>query len=245
MEKFVNSRTFIHSIIGIRYCIIAIFSLLSGTIAYAQEIGPVKRIIANEDSCSTEAIKSSIDACILLVQSAEANDTIGFRMAKEAMEESQISPYSSIELPFREDKMSLKGHMVFNENFAEALANGYKENAYENADIINKLPDYRGLPLLAKNQITTKTFLIPANEKCMCFLSSRDRQELAVVAEPGGLVTTRAHAVNKEKGIDEWHNDTADVAKGRNNRKTAFTLPSEPSSRIILEIQIALTKTSV
>lgn len=241
IKKFVNHTTFIHSMIGIRYSIIAIFSLLSGTIASAQDIGPDKRIIANEDSCSTEAIQSAIDACILLVQSAEANDTTGLRMAKEALKESQISPDSSICLPFNENRVSLKGHMVFNENFADILANGYKEEAYENADIINKLPDHRGIPMM-KGKITTKTFLIPANEKCACSLSSRNRQELAVVAEPGGLVTTRIHAVNEEKGIDEWHNDTTDVAKGRNCRKSAFTLPPEPSSHITIEIQNCTNK---
>ena len=56
------------------------------------------------------------------------------------------------------------------------------------------------------------------------------------MAEPGGLITTRVHAVNKTKGINEWHNDTTDVAKGRNSRKTVFNLPSSPRTQVTLEI---------
>ena len=84
--------------------------------------------------------------------------------------------------------------------------------------------------------ILTKTCLIKAKGKSVYTFVSSDRQELAVVAEPGGLITTRVHAVNKTKGINEWHNDTTDVTKGRSSRKTAFNLPHAPKSRVTLEI---------
>ena len=82
----------------------------------------------------------------------------------------------------------------------------------------------------------TKTCVIKAKGKSLYTFNSHDRQELAVVAEPGGLITTRVHAINKAKGINEWHNDTVDVAKGRSSRKTAFTLPHSPKSQVTLEI---------
>ena len=85
-------------------------------------------------------------------------------------------------------------------------------------------------------EILTKTCFIKAKGKSVYTFNSVNRQELAVVAEPGGLVTTRVHAVNKPKGINEWHNDTTDVAKGRNSRKTAFNLPSSTRTQVTLEI---------
>lgn len=212
--------------------IVAIVASFFCVMASAKEPSKDSVVIANEDSCSMEAIQSAIDACILLAQSAEANDTTALSKAKEAMEGCNLAPFGSLRKLDKSEDKSLDGHLVFNVAFADSLANG--KDAYKNSDIINKTKSHRGQ--MEGNQILTKTILIKAKGKSVYTFASRDRQELAIVAEPGGLVTTRIHAVNVDKGIDEWHNDTTDVAKGKNNRKTAFTLPHSPRSQVILEI---------
>lgn len=218
--------------------IVAIFASFLCVMVSAKEPSKGSVVIANGDSCSIETIQSAIDACILLAQSAEANDTIALRKAKEAMEKCDLALFGSLRKQDKSEEISLDGHLVFNVAFADSLANG--KDAYKNADTINKTTSHRGQ--MEGGQILTKTILIKAKGKSEYKFPSRDRQELAVVAEPGGLITTRVHAVNTDKGVDEWHNDTTEVKKGKNSRKTAFTLPHTPRSQVTLEITNCINK---
>ena len=205
---------------------------MSSIVLSAQECAADTVVIANEDSCSTESIQAAVDACLLLAEAAESKDTVALRKAKESMEECNLSDFGLLRAQNRDVNESLEGHLVFNVAFADSLANG--KDAYKDSDNINRSSVHRGQ--MQQGGILTKTCLIKANGKSVYTFVSSDRQELAVVAEPGGLITTRLHAVNKTKGINEWHNDTTDVTKGRSSRKTAFNLPHSPKSRVTLEI---------
>lgn len=212
--------------------IVTVLACMSSIVLSAQECVNDSVVIANEDSCSTESIQAAIDACLLLAESAESKDAIALQKAKVAMEECKLSDFGSLRSQNRDENESLEGHLVFNVAFADSLANG--KDAYKNADNINRSSTHRGQ--MQPGEILTKTCFVKSKGKSVYTFRSRDRQELAVVAEPGGLITTRVHAVNKSKGINEWHNDTVDVAKGRNSRKTSFNLPSQPRSQVTLEI---------
>ena len=212
--------------------ILTLLACMSSIVLSAQECVNDSVVIANEDSCSTESIQAAIDACLLLAESAENKDTIALRKAKEAMEKCNLSNFGLLRAQNRDENESLEGHLIFNAAFADSLANG--KDAYKNSDNINRSYIHRGQ--MQRGGILTKTCLIKAKGKSVYTFVSSDRQELAVVAEPGGLITTRVHAVNQTKGINEWHNDTTDVTKGRSSRKTAFNLPHSPKSRVTLEI---------
>lgn len=219
----------------IKSFLIAVFACMTCSTIYAQEAATDSVVIANEDSCNVESIQSAIDACLMLAESAESNDTTALRQAKEAMQACGLSNFGSLRQQNRDENESLDGHLVFNIAFADSLAEG--KDPYKCADDINNATmtkGHRGQTIGGK--ILTKTCFVKANDKSVYTFNSHDRQELAIVAEPGGLVTTRVHAVNKQAGINEWHNDTTDVAKGRNSRKTAFTLPRSPKSQVTLEI---------
>lgn len=198
----------------------------------AQEASNDAVVIANEDSCSTEGIQSAIDACLLLAESAETKDPDALREAMTAMQECRLADFNLLRKQNSDENESLKGHLVFNAAFANSLAEG--KDPYPYADNINKSTAHRGQ--MPPGQIYTKTCFVKANGKSVYTFISRDRQELAIVAEPGGLVTTRVHAVNDETGVNEWHNDTVDVTKGRRSRKSAFMLPHSSNSQITLEI---------
>lgn len=212
--------------------IVIVFACVLCITISAQDCANDSVVIANNDSCNTESIQSAINACLLLVKSAESGDTIAMREAKEAMKDCKLTNFSLLRRQNPEENESFEGHLVFNVAFADSLANG--KDAYRNADLINRSTEDRGQ--MQNGQIFTKTCFVKAKGKSIYTFVSHDRQELAVIAEPKGLITTRVHAVNKTKGINEWHNDTVDVAKGRNSRKTAFTLPSIPKSQVTLEI---------
>lgn len=196
-------------------------------------------IIANEDSCDTEEIQPVIDAFLMLAKSAESKDTLAIREALIAMKDCRLSIFGALKNESEEDEESLDGHLVFNVFFADSLASG--KDAYENAEKIDSLFTLKR-DSMQSGSILTKTCLIGANKKSTYTFDSRERQELAVIAEPGGLITTRVHVVNESKGVNEWHNDIVDVAKGRNSRKTAFTLPRSPKSKVTLEITNCINK---
>lgn len=212
--------------------IVTVLACMSSIILSAQECVNDSVVMANEDSCSTESIQAAIDACLLLAESADSKDAIALKKAKVAMEKCKLSDFGSLTSQNQDVNESLEGHLVFNVAFADSLANG--KDAYKNADNINRSSIHRGQ--MQPGEILTKTCFIKAKSKSVYTFPSHDRQELAVVAEPGGFITTRVHAVNKTKGINEWHNDTVDVAKGRNSRKTSFNLPLRPRSQVTLEI---------
>lgn len=188
-------------------------------------------VIANSDSCSTASIQSAIDACLLLVASVESRDTAALRNAKEAMERFNQESFVALTSIDGKPSESLEGHLIFNAEFADSLLSG--KDAYKMSNAIHRASSHRGQ---IGSGVLTKTCFIKARGKSTYTFHSHDLQELAVVAEPGGLITTRIHAVNKKKQINEWHNDVADVAKGRNCRKTSFRLPSSPMSQVTLEI---------
>ena len=172
---------------------------MSSIILSAQECVADSVVIANEDSCSTESIQAAVDACLLLAEAAESKDTVALRKAKESMEECNLSDFGLLWAQNQDVNESLEGHLIFNAAFADSLANG--KDAYKNSDNINRSSVHRGQ--MQQGGILTKTCLIKAKGKSVYTFVSSDRQELAVVAEPGGLVTTRVHAVNKTKGINE------------------------------------------
>lgn len=200
--------------------------------AYAQGTSQVKEVFADADTCNTQIIQAAIDACIMLAESAASNDIDGIRNAKMALQECNTVPFGPIRQLDKKENQSLEGHLVFTAEFADSLVNG--RNAYQNADLINKTRIQRGQT--ENGKILTKTFLIKAKGKSKYKFISHGHQELAVVAEPGGLISTRIQAINTNKGINVWHNDTTNVKKGKNCRKTAFELPKQPSSSVILEI---------
>ena len=218
--------------------IVMLLACMASIATNGQECVKDAVVIANTDSCSTESIQSAIDACRLLAEAAESKNTTAFRKAKKAMEKCSLSNFGALRSQNRDAEKSLVGHLVFNVAFADSLANG--KDAYKNSDNINRSSVHRGQ--MQQGGILTKTCLIKAKNKSVYTFVSSDRQELAVVAEPRGLITTRVHAVNKTKGINEWHNDTTDVTKGRSSRKTAFNLPSSPRTQVTLEITNCTSK---
>lgn len=65
--------------------------------------------------------------------------------------------------------------------------------------------------------------------------ASKGRQELAVVAEAGGLVTMKIHVTNNS-GLDKRYDDIDDVKIGRPQRMTCFDLPANKRNTVELEI---------
>lgn len=183
-----------------------------------------------EISDTAEIIQDAIDACIAMRDAAATGDNAA--LLKSAEDLQACGPVNFNGLYCQDDTiLSVNGHLVFDEAFADSLANG--RDAYRHADDLNRSAAHRGRT--ANGAILTRTCFVKAGQSTKYSFYSKGRQELAVVAEAGGLLTMRVHVTNNA-GLNEWHNDTTDVKKGRPQRKTAFNLPNNRLNTVDLEV---------
>lgn len=185
---------------------------------------------AQDDSNDSLSIQAVFDACVAMRDAAAANDTASIRQAAADMRDNGATDFGSLRC--KDDSIaSLDGHLVFSEAFADSLANG--RDAYSMADDINRSSAHRGQT--ADGSILTKTCFVKAGKSTKYSFASKGRQELAVVAEAGGLVTMKVHATNRD-GLDKRYDDTKDVKKGRPHRKVVFYLPTDRRNTVEVEI---------
>ena len=81
----------------------------------------------------------------------------------------------------------------------------------------------------------TKTCFVKAGKSTKWTFASKGHQELAVVAEAGGLVTMKIRVTNSA-GLDRRFDDTKSVKAGLPQRKTVFELPTDRKNTVELEI---------
>lgn len=195
----------------------------------------------SQDEGQAMSIDYIMNACIEMQEALENSNNEGLTEAANKMRKSNVNPFSTLEC-IDEDvsNNSLNGHFVFSEAFVDSLQNG--ASAYDNADKIqseiNNKTDNRGQT--PDGKILTKTCLVKAGKSTKYTFPSNGRQELGIVAEPGGLVVVRIHATN-DQGLDEWHNDTRNP-NGVRRFKTAFDLPANIRSYVELEVINKSTK---
>lgn len=182
-----------------------------------------------QEATDSMSIDDVMDACIAMQEALENNDTIALKKAAENLRETKAAAFTSLRC--KDDTISsLNGHFVFNDVFVDSLAIG--ANPYDNADNINRSTTHRGQ--MTGGAKLTKTCMVKAGKSTKYSFASRGRQELGIVAEPGGLVTTRIHVTNTS-GLNEWHNDTKNP-NGTRRYKTAFDLPSDKRNTVELEV---------
>ena len=182
---------------------------------------------ATEDSLSIEA---AFNACIAMRDAVAANDSSAIRQSARDLKDCGTTTFNSLRC--KDDSIaSLQGHLVFDEAFADSLADG--KDVYGKADDMNRSKVHRGQT--ADGSILTKTCFVKAGKSTKYSFASKGHQELAVVAEAGGLVTMKVHVTNSA-GLDKRFEDTKNVKKGMPQRKTSFELPTDRRNTVELEI---------
>ncbi len=182
-----------------------------------------------EDSvCIT--IQAAIDACIAMRDAVAAKDTAAIRQSGKDLK--AVGSVSFNSLRCKDDTpSSLNGHLVFDEAFADSLAEG--KDVYQKADVMSRSSAHRGQT--ADGSILTKTCFVKAGKSTKYTFASKGHQELAVVAEAGGLVTMKIHVTNSA-GLNKRFDDTKNVKKGMSHRKTSFELPNDKKNTVELVV---------
>ena len=189
-------------------------------------------LAANSQEASTDSlsIDAAFNACIAMRDAVANNDSAAIKRSSNALKAAGTTSFNSLRC--KDDPIaSLNGHLVFDETFADSLAEG--KDVYGKADDMNRSKARRGQT--SDGSILTKTCFAKAGKSTKYTFASKGHQELAVVAEAGGLVTMRIHVTNTA-GLDKRFNDTKNVKKGMPQRKTSFELPTDRRNIVELEI---------
>lgn len=200
--------------------VIIVLSILSTFSAYAQD--------ATNENMEIQAV---IDACISMRDAVAAGDTAAIRQSAQDLRTAGATSFNSLRC--KDDSISsLNGHLVFDVAFADSLAAG-NTAVYDKADDMNRSTAHRGQT--TDGSYLTKTCFVKAGKSTKWSFASKGHQELAVVAEAGGLVTMKIHVTNSA-GLDQRFDDTKYVKKGMSQRKTSFELPKDRRNTVELEI---------
>ena len=200
--------------------VIIVLSILCSFSAYAQE--------SSTDNMEIQAV---IDACISMRDAVAAGDTAAIRQSAQRLRASGTASFNSLRC--KDDSIaSLNGHLVFDEAFADSLASG-NTSIYDKADDMNRSTAHRGQT--SNGSYLTKTCFVKAGKSTKWTFASKGHQELAVVAEAGGLVTMKIRVTNSA-GLDRRYDDTKSVKAGLPQRKTVFELPTDRRNTVELEI---------
>ena len=191
----------------------------------------VLNISAQEDASEKLGIQTVIDACIALRDAVATGDTVAIRQSADDLRAAGTVSFVSLRCK-DESVASLDGHLVFDEAFADSLASG-NTSVYSKANALHKSSAYRGQT--SDGSYLTKTCMVKAGQSTKYTFSSKGHQELAVVAEAGGLVTMKIRVTNSA-GLDRRYDDTKNVKTGLPQRKTSFDLPVNRRNIVELEI---------
>lgn len=185
---------------------------------------------SQEIPADSMSIDAAFNACIAMRDAVANNNPAAIKQSANDLKAAGTTSFSSLRC--KDDSIaSLNGHLVFDEAFADSLAEG--KDVYSKADDLNRSTAHRGQT--SNGSILTKTCFVKAGKSTKYSFASKGHQELAVVAEAGGLVTMKIHVTNSA-GLDKRFDDTKNVKKGMPQRKTSFELPTDRRNTVELEI---------
>lgn len=189
--------------------------------------------ISAQEATENMGIQVVMNACIALRDAVEAGDTVAIRKSAEDLRAAGTVSFKSLRCK-DESVASLDGHLVFDEAFADSLASG-NTSVYQKADVMNISRPSAQRGQTADGSYLTKTCMVKAGQSTKYTFSSKGHQEIAVVAEAGGLVTMKIRVTNSA-GLDRRYDDTKNVKTGLPQRKTSFDLPVNRRNIVELEI---------
>ena len=148
------------------------------------------------------SIDAAINACIAMRDAVANKDSAAIKQSAIALKATEATNFSTLRC--KDDSIaSLNGHLVFDEAFADSLAEG--KEVYGKADEMSRTITNRGQ--YTDGKVHTRTCFVKAGKSTKYNFRSKGPQELAVVAEAGGLVTMKIRVTNSA-GFDKRYDDT-------------------------------------
>lgn len=188
---------------------------------------------AQSENVSLTHIQSAVDACIAISNAVATNDTSAMKESAKMLRECKIEYFYNLHC-LDSIPISLNGHLVFDDVFIDRMNKG--ENVYECADeFVRKQKVMRNRGQTADGSIRARTCLVKKGASTKYKFTSKGHQELAVVAEAGGLLTMKIRVTNRD-GLDKRYDDTTNVKTGLPHRQASFDLPENRLNFVELEV---------
>lgn len=188
------------------------------------------QIIKTQDGI-IKGFSSLFTICISIRSALEQNSIEGLKLANNALKDCKAKDRFKY-LMCLSGNISLNGHFVYDEEFIDSIIAGksvyefaeqYAFNRGKRGHNYNKGTAFMVNKLVKKSSSSKYTF------------ASRGHQKLAVITEPGGMVTLKIHVTN-HNGLDVRFDDVKDVKKGQPYRISTFDLPYNISNKVELEV---------
>ena len=174
-------------------------------------------------------MQSTYDACLQLQTAIGSGNTPTLREANQNLKDCKTTYFSSLEVEEEEFQPSFNGHFLFDYEFVDSLivnravyqfAQRYAERCAERSIFSSSSDVYTRCCMVGGKTSTKMTYV------------SRGHQELALVTEPGGLITIRIHDLKHNK----WYNDNTMENEGISSRIHVFDLPKNEVATIEVEV---------
>lgn len=180
-----------------------------------------------------------VAAYINLRDAAAISDTIVLKQVAEQLRRYNPSDFKTFHLA-EDETMSLNGHIVFDEAFADSLSKGV--DIYQQSDSLNRAIGERSVGMQSpRGRLQSKTIFIKANQTASCTFVAKGVKKIAVVAEGGGRVSMTMQGLYKNKPYTQYV-DTEKVKKGMPHRTGALALREDCLSTVLMKIKNCVQK---
>lgn len=176
---------------------------------------------------------------INLRDAAAINDTVALKQVAEQLRRYNPSDFKTFHLA-EDETMSLNGHIVFDEAFADSLSKGV--DIYQQSDSLNRAIGERSVEMQTpRGRLQSKTVIIKANQTASCTFVAKGVKKIAVVAEGGGRVSMTMQGLYKNKPYTQYV-DTEKVKKGMPHRTGTLALREDCLSTVLMKIKNCVQK---
>ena len=176
---------------------------------------------------------------INLRDAAAINDTVALKQVAEQLRRYDPSDFKTFHLA-EDETMSLNGHIVFDEAFADSLTKGV--DIYQQSDSLNRAIGERSVGMQSpRGRLQSKTVIIKANQTASCTFVAKGVKKIAVVAEGGGRVSMTMQGLYKNKPYSQYV-DTEKVKKGMPHRTGTLALREDCLSTVLMKIKNCVQK---
>lgn len=180
-----------------------------------------------------------VAAYINLRNAAAINDTVVLKQVAEQLRRYNPSDFKTFHLA-EDETMSLNGHIVFDEAFADSLSKGV--DIYQLSDSLNRAIGERSVGMQTpRGRLQSKTVIIKANQTASCTFVAKGVKKIAVVAEGGGRVSMTMQGLYKNKPYTQYV-DTEKVKKGMPHRTGTLALREDCLSTVLMKVKNCVQK---
>lgn len=180
-----------------------------------------------------------VAAYINLRNAAAINDTVVLKQVAEQLRRYNPSDFKTFHLA-EDETMSLNGHIVFDEAFADSLSKGV--DIYQQSDSLNRAIGERSVGMQTpRGRLQSKTIIIKANQTASCTFVAKGVKKIAVVAEGGGRVSMTMQGLYKNKPYTQYV-DTEKVKKGMPHRTGTLALREDCLSTVLMKVKNCVQK---